>query len=337
MIQIIAEIAQGYEGNYQQAAMLIRAGKFAGADAVKMQLVYADELCTSDYKDFKLFSQLEMCDEHWQKLSNIAKDIDIEFHLDIFGEKSLLLCERINANAVKIHSTDMGNIGLLELVEKSSIKKVFLSAGGAYLNEIIKAVDVLKSKEIILLLGFQGYPTQVNENQISRVYLLRKYFIDNSSISIGFADHANPQTIQSLLIPSMAIGAGARFIEKHLTLSSVLKLEDYESALNPDQFLVFTKELKCCYEAFGSTVENQDFGMTDSEINYRNWTRKHVVASRKITSDSIIYPEDLKLKRTPNKNAISDINNIYGKKAIRDIEPDEPILATMIEMKDDNA
>jgi hypothetical protein len=43
-VQIIAELAQGFEGRPEQARLLLRAAAAAGADAAKYQLVYADEL-----------------------------------------------------------------------------------------------------------------------------------------------------------------------------------------------------------------------------------------------------------------------------------------------------
>ena len=47
-IEIIAELAQGFEGRPEQARLLIKAAASAGADAAKYQLVYADELATPD-------------------------------------------------------------------------------------------------------------------------------------------------------------------------------------------------------------------------------------------------------------------------------------------------
>ncbi|NCV89142.1 MAG: hypothetical protein EBW19_02930, partial [Betaproteobacteria bacterium] len=43
IIKIIAEAAQGFEGDPLLARLLVRAAARAGADAVKFQLVYADE------------------------------------------------------------------------------------------------------------------------------------------------------------------------------------------------------------------------------------------------------------------------------------------------------
>ena len=58
-VEIIAEVAQGYEGNPTLAGLLARAAVRAGADAVKYQLVYADEIATPDYQYYDLFRRLE--------------------------------------------------------------------------------------------------------------------------------------------------------------------------------------------------------------------------------------------------------------------------------------
>ena len=54
MIEVIAEIAQGFEGNQEQARQLLLAAASADANAAKYQLVYADELATPDYKYYDL-------------------------------------------------------------------------------------------------------------------------------------------------------------------------------------------------------------------------------------------------------------------------------------------
>jgi sialic acid synthase SpsE len=40
----------------------------------------------------------------------------------------------------------------------------------------------------------------------------------------------------AMALPLMALAAGARVIEKHITLDRRLKGRDYFSALNPDEF-----------------------------------------------------------------------------------------------------
>ena len=49
-IEVIAELAQGFEGRPDQARLLLQAAASAGADAAKFQLIYADELAAPDYR-----------------------------------------------------------------------------------------------------------------------------------------------------------------------------------------------------------------------------------------------------------------------------------------------
>lgn len=325
MIKIIAELAQGFEGKPEQAQLLILAGAKAGADAVKMQLVYAEEICTPDYKDFKLFKTLEMSDQTWHELADSAKKLNVELHLDIFGPRSLALAESIDAQAIKIHGTDMGNIGLLRAVAKSNVKHVLLGAGGGFMPEINRAVELLSEKQIVIMLGFQGYPTPNEANQIERVRAVTKIFSDHSNVMIGFADHAQPNSPLSLALAAVALGAGAAIFEKHLTLAQVMKLEDHEAALNPDQFYEFSLALRACNEALGETIDKPTFGMSESELHYRQWTRKHVVACQPIKAGTTIDPLSVVLKRTPSQDILTDLDSVYGKVALHDIDINQPI------------
>ncbi|MDB5210957.1 MAG: spsE3 [Sediminibacterium sp.] len=319
-ISIIAELAQGFEGSHVQARLLLKAAAAGGADAAKFQLVYADELATPDYKYYDLFRSLEMKDEEWQDLSDYATQLNIDLYFDIFGTKSLALAESTGAKAIKLHGTDIDNIALLHAVAASSVNKVLLGAGGAYLSEIELALTILTKKEVVILLGFQGYPTATEDNHIGRVTFLSEYLhVNHPKVTVGFADHAEPGTALRYALAATALGAGAKTIEKHLTLGREMKMEDHESALNPDEFLEFTSIIRGCADALGKTENNNDFGMTDSEKGYRQMIRRHAVAARDLVKGGIIDPADVTLKRTSSEQVINDLKNLYQKKLNRDI------------------
>jgi sialic acid synthase SpsE len=325
-IKIIAELAQGFEGKPEQARLLINAAAKAGADAAKFQLVYADELATPDYKYYDLFKSLEMSDEVWKGLAEYAAEQNIELHLDIFGSRSLKLAENIGAKTIKLHGTDIANTGLLNEVSKSSAECVFLGAGGAHLSELQNALAVLKNKVVVILLGFQGYPTPNDSNQVERVRLLKEKFDSASyNVKIGFSDHSEPGSSLSIAMSAMAIGAGAKYIEKHLTLGKVMMLEDFESALNPDEFYEFSKTLRDCDEALGSASSEEDFNMSESERGYRKMIRRHVVASRDLVEGSILQTFDLVLKRTSYEQIITDLKEVYDKKITNNISRNSAI------------
>lgn len=331
-IEIIAELAQGFEGNSEQARLLMIAAASGGASAAKYQMVYADELATPDYEHYNLFKSLEMPDDVWQGLALLASDLGIELHIDVFGIRSLHLSEKIGVKTVKLHGTDIANIGLLNEVANSSIKKVLLGAGGAYLQELDKALEILSKKHVTILLGFQGYPTHTPDNQISRVALLVNRFKDSSqAVTIGFADHPEQNTPLKYALAAAAIGAGAKVLEKHLTLGKVMKLEDYESALNPDEFLEFTQTMQECYSAMGGSRILEDFGMSIAEQEYRQKIRRHVVASKNLGIGAVIGPNDLALKRTSAKHVVTDIGTMYNMKLKEPLVQNQPITFAHLE------
>ena len=242
------------------------------------------------------------------------------------------MAEKIGVKTIKLHGTDIANVGLLNEVANSSIKKVLLGAGGAYLAELDMALEILSKKQIIILLGFQGYPTITSDNQISRVALLVNRFKDSSQeVAIGFADHAEKNTPLKYALAAAAIGAGARALEKHLTLGKVMKLEDYESALNPDEFLEFTQTMQECYSAMGVSSSIEDFGMSNGELEYRQKIRRHVVASKNLELGVVISPNDLGLKRTSAKNTVTDIAKVYNMKLKKPLAKNEPITFSHLE------
>jgi sialic acid synthase SpsE len=331
-IEIIAELAQGFEGKPEQAKLLLKAAASAGANAAKFQLVNAEELATPDYKHFDLFKSLEMSDEIWIELSNLAMELDINLQVDIFGPQSLELAEKINVSAIKMHGTDITNVSLLKKVAKSPVKKVLLGAGGALLTEIEKALEIINNKQVTVLLGFQGYPTHNEDNQISRVRFLSNLFKRNYSFaSIGFADHAPSNNPLSFMLAAVALGAGATVIEKHLTLGQIMKLEDHESALNPDQFFEFTNTLRSCWDAIGKTANSNNFEMSLSEKNYRKMIRRHVVSNADLNSGHRILPEDLELKRTSSKEFVTELTQIYNKILKDKITKNKPIKLSDLE------
>jgi N,N'-diacetyllegionaminate synthase len=332
IVEIIAELGQGFEGRPAQARLLMRAAAAAGADAAKYQLVYADELATADYKHYDLFKSLEMSDEMWEELGRYASELKIQLHLDIFGARSLQVAERVGAAAVKIHPTDIANVGLLEEVARSLAPRVLLGAGGTSAADLRRALEILTGKPVVVLLGFQTYPTPDDANQIARLRLLADRFGRmHPALTLGFADHAPPESPLRYALAATAIGAGAMLLEKHLTLGRGMQLEDFESALNPDEFAEFVQVVRGCAQAYGVSRDTDDFGMSESEKLYRRTIQRHVVARRPLEKGDTLGPADLTLKRTSAEHPITDLQRAYTKTLRRSVDASAPILAADLE------
>lgn len=317
-VEIIAEAAQGYLGDPPAKTRLLASmAAAAGADAVKFQLVYADELCTPDYVHYDLFAGLEMEDRDWQALADHCRADGIALYLDVFGPNSLALAERIGAPGVKLHSTDVLNLQLIEAVGASKVPTVVLSAGGAFEDEINRAVALLDGKDIVMMHGFQGYPTGNDENQVARLLRLRAQW---PNVRPGFADHVPEDDPDGQWLAAVAIGAGATVIEKHLTIARALKEEDHESALGPDEFALFVSNMRRASELFGAAGDGNDFAMSANEHSYREKTKKQVVAERDLQSGVVLTAADLVLKRTPAEGAIlRELGQAEGRTLVRSV------------------
>jgi len=326
-VEVIAELAQGFEGRVEQARLLMKAAAAAGADAAKYQLVYADELAAPDYKHYALFRTLEMPDAAWETLAADGAELGVPLHLDIFGARSLALAERLGAAAVKLHPTDLANAGMLAAVAASAAPRVILGVGGAHGGEIDTALGVLARKPVVLLLGYQGYPTPDDTNHIARLRLVAARAARiHANVQVGFADHAAPDTPLRLALAAAAVGAGATVIEKHLTLGRNMALEDHESALNPDEFLEFTRTLRACAQAMGEASAADDFGMSAPEAAYRSTIRRHVVAARPLSRGTVLAAADLVLKRTSATEPLTDLAAVYDRTLARDLPANAPVL-----------
>lgn len=329
-LRIIAEAAQGYEGKAELAALLVKAAARAGADGIKFQLVYADELATPDYAHYELFRTLEMPDRDWAALAKLARDSGIALYLDIFGERSLKLAQDLGCPGIKVHSTDMANQSLLGEVARSSVPLAMLSTAGCSDAEVREVLALLRGKQLVLLHGFQGYPTPTEANDIARIGSLRRLLDESGGGAIGFADHAPAGDPLRYLLPAAALGAGARLLEKHLTLSSVMKFEDNESALNPDEFADFAARMRECFSALGFNGGPLP-AMHAAELEYRTKTRKHVVTARAIARGQVIQPDMIGLRRTSGVGALDDARKVCGRRARGDIAAGIAVTDSMLE------
>lgn len=321
-VKFIAELAQGYEGKVTQAFELIKGAKLALANFAKIQIVYADELATKDYKDYKIFKSLELNKNDWLKIYNFAKKNKIELITEIFGKKSLETAKFIGAKLIKIHPTDINNIELITEIKKINLKKIFVGIGGANENEIRLCLKLFSNYKVVLLHGHQTLPTPNSDLNISRIKkIISKFKNKENNFSVGIADHVVPNDKDQIPIISMSIASGAEYIEKHLTTNRIFKLEDYFSALNPDEFKKLVKDTKEIIKILGA----ENFDLSKSEKIYRKAIRRVPIAKTNIKKNSMLNYSNISFKRSSNTTNIKNINAIIGNKSKKKIKKDKII------------
>lgn len=314
---IIAEIAQGYEGSEKLVKLLVKSAVHSGADAIKFQIFHADELALPDYRYFNLFRRLELPFEVWKAAIEESHCRKLEFYSDLLGFNSFKKLENIGVDGYKIHTTDINNLSLLRVVEKSK-KKIFLSTGGCQEKEISTALDIFSKCNVTLMYGFQAEPTELQDNNLNRIRTLK----DRYDRPVGFQDHTLGDSRFAFYVPCLALGVGIDVIEKHLTLSRIAQIEDFISALTPEEFKVWTRDIKRLFSCLGE----KEWIPTGKELEYRLKVRRAVCTKRAIKRGKAIKENDIILKRTDNKYAIFELAEVMGKKARNEIRANSAII-----------
>jgi len=249
-VLVIAEIGTGHNGSVQKAKELIAAAKESGADAVKLQIVYADEILHADTGFVELptgriplyerFKELECSVEFYAELAQYAHKKDILFSASAFGLRSADELRQLNPAFIKIASPELNHFPLLERAASFRLP-VILSTGVSHLSDIEKALDCLRAFGLpsdmwALLHCVTAYPAPETDYNTALLQPLSEIF----NIPVGISDHS----LDPAAVPIAGLLGGACIIEKHICLSRSDEGLDDPVALEPAQFLHMTKLLR---------------------------------------------------------------------------------------------
>jgi len=291
---VIAEMANSHEGSLEKAKKIVDAARFAKADAIKFQKFFAKDEAEPGQKIFDVLKNLEMKDSEWRNLISYAKKNNLKVFVDVDGLKSLKSILKFNVDGYKIHTSDSTNPELLDFLGKAK-KPILLSSAGSNLNELSEILKILSftKKEIVIMHGYQGYPTKINDLNLLRIKTLK----NNFPHYIGISDHVSGDSKFSFIPPIVAYALGVTVIEKHITLDRSLHGIDYYSALNPDEFKNFVSMIKLTKSSFG----NETFDLSLNEKSYRlnhkkNTLAKKLIKKNTILTDKLFYSKIPKIK-----------------------------------------
>ncbi|WP_096199091.1 N-acetylneuraminate synthase family protein [Bacillus sp. FJAT-45350] len=326
-LKIIAEIANAHQGDIDTLKTLIIASAESGADAVKFQWFKYDYLATPDFNWYSVYKNLFISEDNWKKMLNLARDVGLEIWVDIFDEWGLKLANKHSSliDGIKIPTTIIQAEKLVEEILKLN-KPIMLGVGGWYDKEIDSFIKLLKDKminktKIVLMHGFQGYPTKTEDANLNRInYLKNKY-----QLPVGFADHEDGSRPLAIDLPMYAACMGAIYIEKHITLDRSKKGYDYYSSLEPEEFSLMVSKLHQLEVILGGT----EVGETQ-----RNYLKDavRVVSSTNIKKGQVLSSNQIVYKRCEREDALMpwDFKKMLPCIATEDISKDKPVLSTMI-------
>lgn len=323
---IIAEAAQGYEGSAEVARLLVRAAAAAGADAVKFQIVFADDLAVPGYQYYDLFRALEMSFEEWKSVRDEAERRGVAFYADILGPRSAELAAALRLDGAKIHSTCFFENELIAHV-LDTIPTVLLSVGGiepAEAVEMAKRYRLAERGGVTVMYGYQAEPTPLDQNNLARIPAMREML----GLDVGFMDHVDGSGPDVITLSAVALGLGVTRFEKHITLDRTLEMEDFPSALGVGEFSGYVQALRRLAGAVGSPA----LELVEAERTYRGRALKRLVAARDLSAGHTIQPGDVVLLRPaqPAPEAMLQVADAVGRGLRVSLARHTPITTDML-------
>jgi sialic acid synthase SpsE len=258
---IIAELGTSHGGDRIKASELIHAAAEAGADCIKCQIVYADEILHPKTGLVKLpggsiplydtFKRLEQKPEFYAEMKTCAENRGILFLATPFGPKSAGELKNLQPKAVKIASPELKYTSLLRETASWGID-MFLSTGVSTLAVIEEALETVqkvisstknapgpelpREPTITLLHCVTSYPAPEEEYNLNILPHLGGIF----GVSAGISDHS----LDPVLVPVLGTALGAAAIEKHFCLSRSDPGLDDPIALEPGDFASMVRAVR---------------------------------------------------------------------------------------------
>lgn len=325
---IIAEAGVNHNGSYELAKKLIDAAVDAEADAVKFQTfisekcicknaskaIYQKQTTDTDESQLEMVKKLELSFEEFSDLKRYCDSKNIMFLSTPFDNDSIDFLNSMGMTIFKIPSGEITNYPYLKRIG-SLKKKVILSTGMSTLEEIRKAVKVLKDNgttDISILHCNTEYPTPIEDVNLNAVNTLRKEFKTN----VGYSDHT-----LGIEVPIAAAAIGADIIEKHFTLDKNMQGPDHKASLEPEELKNMIQSIRNIEKAMG----NGEKVVSKSEAKNINIARKSIVANCLIKKGEKFTESNLTCKRPGSGISPMKWNEIIGKTAERDFNEDELI------------
>tara|TARA_Y100000590_G_C15734977_1_gene1018257 strand:+ start:2812 stop:3822 length:1011 start_codon:yes stop_codon:yes gene_type:complete len=332
-------MAYSHDGSVKLAKQIVKDASESGADAISIHITHVPSYVAVSYntgegrvsegKDVKSFfdylNEISLSFDDWSEVVKAIKKTNLDLIIMPNDLSSFEFSKSLNPKSYVISAASFEEYEFIKNIGEQDLP-VILRVGGATLGEIEKTVKILNNagnEKITLLYGHQNYPTKIEDTNLAFLPYLKKVF----NLPIGIADHVDADDSFAKIAPLIAIPLGVECIEKHLTYDRSKKSEDFEAALNKNEFTEMVSNIR---KTEKSLMDKGLFGFNNNTESYRLNSRKRVVASRNIKAGETLSKDMTANKRSDEGVFPSELNLIYGFKVGVDIKKDQGIELSML-------
>lgn len=245
-ITVIAEIGENHCGDLGRARRMIAEAARAGADIAKFQSYSGADVAPDD-PEREWFEDVGLSREAHHELADVCRAEGIRFLSAPFTvEWARFLVRDLGCTEVKVASSEMLNLALLDELVAAEVETVYLSTGLATLDEVRTAVARLAgTPRIVVMHCVTQYPTHDADAGLRAIEALSAALPD---VEVGYSDHT-----LGTLAPVLAAALGATVIEKHFTLDRSLPGTDHVLSVLPPELAAMVGDLRRASAMLGRT------------------------------------------------------------------------------------
>lgn len=315
-MNFIIELANTHGGDINYLLELIDTfSEYNENYAMKFQPLKAETLAVNTFEWYPVYEQLEFDLDQWNMVLTKAKETKLIW-LDLFDNYGVDVLESnlVIVDGIKLQVSVLFNYSLFERLKGIDLsnKKIIINVAALTLEDIHHFVNKfkleIKCEELLLEVGFQGYPTELMDLGISKIATLKEHF----SNRIVFADHVDGKSEYALWLPIMALNLGADIIEKHVMLETRETKYDFYSSITPVQFKKLTELIQDNFN-----LKNAGF-LNQKESNYLSKSLlKPILNKSKKAGEGLSLLNDFEYKRS-NEYGLNarEIEQLLQRKAI---------------------
>ena len=257
---------------------------------------------------------LELSDEAHFEVYKYAKSLGLDFVETLCAKGCLSMLRLFTPDRLKVASRDLTNLPLLEALAETRIP-IILSTGMAGKKELDEALAVITKyhNDIAILHCVSQYPTEPDNLNLLTIRYLQKHY---GQYTIGFSDH----TI-GIAAPIVAVGMGAKIIEKHITIDRGMKGTDQKGSLGPDGVRRMVRDIRLAEHWMGTEDLYIDRSVAVSKVKLE----RSIASNKDLEVGHIITEDDIHMLSPGDGFKWSERTQLIGK-ALKTAVPKNEII-----------
>jgi N,N'-diacetyllegionaminate synthase len=264
-MEIIAETAWHHEGDLLFMKNLVNEiCEKTETDFVKLHLTLdLNEYMSKDHQSYTILKKWLFTENQWAEIIQIVRSHNKKLLLLLNDTKAIEFASEFSPEAVELHSVCLNvprlQNAVIENIDKKA--KIFIGVGGSLLDEINHAINKFLNHNLVLMFGFQNYPTRYENINLMKINKIQSMFSD---LDFGYADHTSWDEKHNELITLLVAANKMQYIEKHVTTHFGEERCDFAAAVSIKMFNAIHDKMKLLIAASG----DGSLLLNEGEIEY---------------------------------------------------------------------